>query len=246
MISHSKPKKSDTDLKEKVKSSFESSRKTYGTRRIKSDLEDQGITVSRRKIGQIMQKYKLISKYTLTAFKPGKSASNKDDLPNIVNQEFSADRPMQKLTTDLTYIRVSGKCCYACLILDLYNREIVGWSVGSNKNADLVLEAMKSIPYDLDKVEVFHTDRGAEFVNKKLDELLADKAIERSLSAPGVPYDNAVSERTYRPFKTEFVNAYKFKSSEQLALLTHDYIHWWNHKRKHSTLNNLSPLTFKA
>ena len=152
-----------------------------------------------------MQKYKLISKYTLTAFKPSKSTSNKDDLPNIVNQEFSADRPMQKLTTHLTYIRVSGKWCYACLILDLYNREIVGWSVSSNKNADLVLDAMKSIPYDLDKVEVFHTDRGAEFVN-----------------------------------------AYKFKSLEQLALLTHDYIHWWNHKRKHSTLNNLSPLTFKA
>ena len=205
MISHSNPKKSDTGLEEKVKSSFESSRKTYGTRCIKSDLEDQGITVYRRKIGQIMQKYKLISKYTLTAFKPGKSASNKDDLLNIVNQEFSADRPMQKLTTDLTYIRASGKQCQACLILDLYNREIVGWSVGSNKNADLVLEAMKSIPYDLDKVEVFHTDRGAEFVN-----------------------------------------AYKFKSLEQLALLTHDYIHWWNHKHKHSTLNNLSPLTFKA
>ncbi|MBF0845142.1 IS3 family transposase [Streptococcus danieliae] len=104
-----KPKHSSKDLEEKVKSSFESSRKTYGTRRIKSDLEDQGITVYRRKIGQIMQKYKLISKYTLTAFKPGKSASNKDGLLNIVNQEFSADRPMQKLTTDLTYIRASGK-----------------------------------------------------------------------------------------------------------------------------------------
>ncbi|WP_160332342.1 IS3 family transposase [Streptococcus danieliae] len=67
-----------------------------------------------------------------------------------------------------------------------------------------------------------------------------------SLSAPGVPYDNAVSERTYRSFKTEFVNAYKFESLEQLALLTQDYIHWWNHKRRYSTLNNLSPLVFKA
>ncbi|MVX58722.1 transposase [Streptococcus danieliae] len=65
---------------------------------------------------------------------------------------------------------------------------------------------------------------------------------EPSLSAPGVPYDNAVSERTYRSFKTEFIKAYKFESLEQLALLTQDYIHWWNHKRRHSTLNNLSLL----
>lgn len=193
-----------------------------------------------------MQQYKLVSKYTITSFKHGKSDSNKSDLPNILNQEFTADRPMQKLTTDLTYVRVKGRWCYACLVLDLYNREIVGWSVGPHKTADLVLEAMRSIPYDLTKVDVFHTDRGSEFVNKKLDELLADKAIERSLSAPGVPYDNAVSERTYRSFKTEFIKAYKFESLEQLALLTQDYIHWWNHKRRHSTLNNLSPLVFKA
>ncbi|NYS35815.1 IS3 family transposase, partial [Streptococcus danieliae] len=141
------------------KESFEDSRKTYGTRRIKADLESQGITISRRKIGQIMQKYKLVSKYTITSFKHGKSDSNKSDLPNILNQEFTADRPMQKLTTDLTYVRVKGRWCYACLVLDLYNREIVGWSVGPHKTADLVLEAMRSIPYDLTKVDVFHTDR---------------------------------------------------------------------------------------
>ncbi|WP_371414974.1 IS3 family transposase [Streptococcus danieliae] len=104
-----KPKHSSKDLEEKVKESFEDSRKTYGTRRIKADLESQGITISRRRVGQIMQKF----------------------------------------TTDLTYVRVKGKWCYACLVLDLYNREIVGWSVGPHKTADLVIEAMRSIPYDL-------------------------------------------------------------------------------------------------
>ena len=220
------------------------SRKTYGTRRIKKELQEQGYTVSRRKIGKIRANYNLVSVYTVKSFKHG-TTSNKADTPNILNQEFTATRPMEKLTTDLTYVKVGRTWHYTCLILDLYNREIVGWAVGPNKTADLVLQSILSIPFDLRQVDIFHTDRGTEFVNRKLDDLLVKNSIQRSLSAPGTPYDNAVSERTYRAYKTEFVNQHRFESLEQLALLTCDYVHWWNHKRKHTTLGYLSPIKYK-
>jgi transposase InsO family protein len=240
-----KPKESEVKLENKIQTSFLNSRKTYGTRRIKKDLQEQGHTVSRRKIGQIMAKYNLVSVYTLKSFKHGNSGSNKAETPNVLDQDFTATRPMEKLTTDLTYVKVGRTWHYTCLILDLYNREIVGWSVGPNKTADLVLQAMSSIPYDLRQVDIFHTDRGTEFVNRKLDDLLVKNGIQRSLSAPGTPYDNAVSERTYRAYKTEFVSEHKFESLEQLALLTRDYIHWWNNKRKHTTLGYLPPIKYK-
>lgn len=240
-----KPKESETNLEDKVRKIFFDNRKSYGTRRIKKELAEQGFHVSRRKIGVIMKKFNLASVYTIKAFKPQNSGSNKADTPNLLNQDFTAVRPMQKITTDLTYIKINRTWCYACFVLDLYNREIVGWSVGKNKDADLVLEAMKSIPYELRQVEIFHTDRDTEFVNRKLDELLMTNGIKRSLSAPGTPYDNAVSESTYRAFKIEFVSEYKFESLEQFALLIQDYVHWWNYKRKHTTLGYLAPMTYK-
>ena len=127
----------------------------------------------------------------------------------------------------------------------MYNREIIGVSVGEHKTADLVLEAMKSIPYSLKDTELFHTDRGSEFVNSKLDQLLETNGIERSLSAPGTPYDNAVSERTYRSYKTELVKQMEFQTIDSLRVFTLDYVHWWNHVRIHSSLNNLTPVEFK-
>lgn len=240
-----KPKESEGKLEDKIKTLFLNSRKTYGTRRIKKELQEQGHTVSRRKIGQIMAKYNLVSVYTFKNFKHGNSVFNRANTPNVLDQDFTATRPMEKLTTDLTYVKVGRTWHYTCLILDLYNREIVGCSVGPNKTADLVLQAMLSITDDLRQVDIFHTDRGTEFVNRKIDDLLIKNGIHRSLSAPGTPYDNAVSERTYRSYKTEFVSQHKFESLEQLALLTRDYIHWWNNKRKHTTLGYLAPIKYK-
>ncbi len=86
----------------------------------------------------------------------------------------------------------------------MYNREIVGYSCGPNKNTELVYQAIMRITRPLSKIEIFHTDRGNEFKNNIIDQLLSTFKIQRSLSAKGCPYDNAVAEATYKVFKTEF------------------------------------------
>ncbi len=86
----------------------------------------------------------------------------------------------------------------------MYNREIVGYSCGLNKNTELVYQAIMRITRPLSKIEIFHTDRGNEFKNNIIDQLLSTFKIQRSLSAKGCPYDNAVAEATYKVFKTEF------------------------------------------
>ena len=133
-----------------------------------------------------------------------------------------------------------------CLIIDHFNREIIGLSLGWHKTADLVKEAIQSIPYALTKVKLFHSDRGKEFDNALIDEILKAFGITRSLSQAGCPYDNAVAESTYRSFKLEFINQENFRSLEELTLKTKDYVHWWNHHRIHSTLNYQTPMTKRA
>jgi putative transposase len=109
------------------------------------------------------------------------------------------------VVSDLTYVRVHTKWHYICTILDLYNREIIGYSSGPNKDAALVRKAFASIDGNLNEIALFHTDRGNEFKNTIIEELLETFEIGRSLSMKGCPYNNAVAEATYKVMKTEFI-----------------------------------------
>ena len=206
-----KETKIDTELENKVITIFHKNRKNYGTRKIKKLLKKQ---VSRKIISRIMKKYNLVSKYTLKNYKHDKSNVNNDEISNILDRNFNREDTLDVIVSDLTYVRVGSKWNYICTILDLYNREIIGFSVGENKTYNLVLEAFNNINRPLNKVNMFHSDRGSEFKNKAIDELLQSHNITRSLSAKGTPYDNAVCESTYHIIKTEFVFGKKFDTGK--------------------------------
>ncbi len=131
------------------------------------------------------------------------------------------------------------------MLVDLFNREIIGYSAGTNKDAKLVYKAFSKIKTRLDNITLFHTDRGNEFKNKIIDEVLDTFKIKRSLSMKGCPYDNAVAEATFKIFKTEFVNNYRFESLEQLEIMLADYVNWFNNIRIHGALGYLSPRQYK-
>ena len=237
---------SEAQLEEMVKRIFLDSKSRYGARKIKKCLEAQGITLSRRRIRRIMKRLNLVSVYQKAAFKPHSKGKNEAPVPNFLERQFNQQKPLETLVMDLTYVRVDNRWAYVCLIIDLFNREIIGLSLGWHKTADLVKEAIQSIPYALTKVKLFHSDRGKEFDNALIDEMLKAFGITRSLSQAGCPYDNAVAESTYRSFKLEFINQENFRSLEELTLKTKDYVHWWNHHRIHSTLNYQTPMTKRA
>ena len=123
---------------------------------------------------------------------------------------------------------------------------IVGFSSGSNKTAQLVYEAFLNSKINLSKVSIFHTDRGNEFNNKLLDELLETFNIERSLSNKGNPYDNAVAEATYKIVKTEFSFNRVFASQQQLTIELDDYVNWYNTSRIHGSLGYVAPCEYNA
>ena len=107
-------------------------------------------------------------------------------------------------------------------------------------------KAINSIKYDLKKISIFHTDRGSEFKNKLIEDILIKFDITRSLSNKGTPYDNAVAEATYKIFKTEFCFNRKFNSFEHLELELFDYVNWFNNFRIHGSLDYLTPMQYKS
>jgi transposase InsO family protein len=224
---------------------FQASRKNYGTRKIKYELKKIGKTVSRRRISKIMKEQRLVSSYIIAQFKPQSKGTNESEQKNELNREFTQNQALSVIVSDLTYVRVQNKWHYICVFVDLFNREIIGYSAGPNKNAQLVYQALATIKTDLNHVQMFHTDRGSEFKNTLIEEALTAFNIQRSLSMKGCPYDNAVAEATFKIIKTEFVKGYHFNSLEELKIALHDYLHWFNHIRIHGTLGYLSPVQFK-
>ena len=233
---------SEADLEEKVKQIFLESQSRYGARKIKQCLATDGIILSRRRIRRIMKRLNLVSVYQQASFKPYAKGKNEAPIPNLLDRQFYQEKPLEVIVTDLTYVRVGQRWAYVCLIIDLFNREIIGVSVGWQNTAELVKQAIQSIPYALTKVNLFHSDRGKEFDNQLIDEVLEAFGITRSLSQAGCPYDNAVAESTYRSFKLEFIHQETFHSLKELTLKTKNYVHWWNHHRIHGSLNYQTPI----
>ncbi|MBP1916780.1 putative transposase [Lederbergia galactosidilyticus] len=228
-----------------IKDIFKSSRNNYGQRKIKIELQKMGWQVSRRRIGRIMKEQGLVSKYTVAQFNPRKTSVNESETGNVLNREFDQNQELKVVVSDLTYVRVGQKWHYICVLVDLYNREIIGYSAGPEKTAALVQRAFASVSYNLNRLELFHTDRGSEFKNKLIDEALKVFGIERSLSEKGTPYDNAVAEAMFKTIKTEFVNGTVFSSQQELDLALFDYVNWFNHIRIHGSLDYLTPIEYK-
>ncbi len=224
---------------------FHASRQNYGTRKIKVELKKRGLIVSRRRIGRIMQEQGLVSSYTIAQFKPHAKSCNESEQKNELNRAFTQEQEMTAIVSDLTYVRVNQKWNYVCVFVDLFNREIIGFSTGPNKDALLVYRAIASIKVDLNKIQLFHTDRGNEFKNKLIDDALKTFTIQRSLSMKGCPYDNAVAEATFKIIKTEFVKGRHFNSLVELTRELQDYVHWFNNIRIHGTLGYESPIDYK-
>jgi len=234
-------RKIETGIENAVVEEFRRSRNNYGTRKLKVMLERRKYKVSRRKIGEIMKKYGLRSNYTVRQAKKGGTRVNNDEIGNKVERQFNGRRKYEVVVSDLTYVRIGGIWRYICLLLDLCGRKILGSAVGNKKDAKLVETAFYAAECDLRQIEVFHTDRGSEFKNQVIEQILEGFGIERSLSAKGTPLDNAVAESMYKIIKTEFIFGREFEDIAEFKLYWFDYVNWYNNVRIHGSLEYKTP-----
>ena len=236
-----KPRCVDTGLENAVIEEFRQSRNNYGVRKLKIRLARRKLIASKKRIGKIMKKYNLISNYTLRRKKSRKDTVNNDATANVVDREFDGRKKYDAVVSDLTYIKIAGKWHYLCLLLDLCGRKILGSAISNQKNAKLVEAAFYTVETDLRQINIFHTDRGSEFKNNVVEQILMAFGINRSLSNKGNPFDNAVCESMYNIIKTEFVFDREFADLAEFKLFWFDYVNWYNNVRIHGSLGYITP-----
>jgi len=239
----------DRRLKVLVRASFEGSRHRYGSPRIHRDLrEDHDERVSRKRVIRLMQEEGLIARTPKRFI----CTTNSDhDLPvatNLLNREFTAEAPNQRWVGDTTEFKIgeSGKL-YLAAILDLFSRFVVGWAISAVNDRHLALAALtmalnRRCP---ETGLLHHSDRGSTYASEDYQDRLATQGITCSMSRTGDCYDNAVMEAFFSTLKTELAD--EFASHGQAKRELFDYIEaFYNTRRRHSTLDYVSPAEFEG
>ncbi len=237
----------DPDLLRIIKAVFDEHYGIYGTRRIKYVLEHRyGWIVSRRRIARVMRYLKLKAK-SKQRFRI-KTTDSKHTLPispNLLEQDFYASTPGQVYAGDITYIRTKRGWLYLSVVIDLYARTVVGWSMANHMRSILVIEALKKACIKRNgfkKEAIFHSDRGSQYASMQYRSLLQEYGIQQSMSAKGNCYDNAACESFFASLKTELPIATQCHTHKEVMETIEEYIGFYNTKRSHSYNGYQSPI----
>lgn len=218
----------------------------YGSPRIADELREQGIKASRNRIARLMQKAGIRSimykKYRV------QTTESNHDYPvakNLLNREFTADKPGQKWVSDITYVATDQGWLYLTAILDLADRKVVGWSLSDGLKAvetSVAAWRMALKNRAIDGCLLFHSDRGIQYACAEFRDELKDLPVEQSMSRKGNCWDNAVAESFFKTLKSELVYHTHFETRAAARLAVFEYIEgWYNRRRKHSVLNYRTP-----
>jgi transposase InsO family protein len=238
----------DDRLAEEIKAIFETSQKTYGSKRIKPALRERNEICSRRRISRIMRNAGLFAKQRR---KFVTTTDSKHDLPvadNLLNRQFDCDEINCVWTSDITYVPTAEGWLYLAAILDLGSRRIVSWAMSDRIDSDLVCAALNSAVANRHPAKglLLHSDRGCQYASHKYRELLAGHGIIQSMSRKGNCWDNAPMESFFHSLKVEWLHGSRFKTRAEAKTRIFEYIEvWYNRKRLHSALNYQSPSSYE-
>ncbi|MFT6630970.1 MAG: transposase InsO family protein [Bacteriovoracaceae bacterium] len=234
----------------KIETIFEDSFETYGSPRVTLELIEQGINISLNTVAKYMKELNLDARLK-KKFKVQTTDSNHilPIAPRLFkSEEELPEAPGEVLAGDITYIKTPSGFMYLSVVMDLFNREIIGWSLDHDLSKDGVIKALnlaikKSSP---DAQVIFHSDRGSQYASEAFRKLLKQKNIVPSMSRKGNCYDNCYVESFFKTLKSEWIYRHDIFDSKHLRSLIFEYIEaWYNTKRKHSSLDNLSPRMYK-
>jgi len=220
---------------------YEKSKKTYGSPRVTIELQEEGYHVSRQRVARLMKKNNLRSiirkKWIITT----DSRHNYPIVENKLNRDFNVTRPGQVWVSDISYVKTSQGWLYITIILDLYDRKVIGWSFSrSLKAAYTTIPAWKMAVGNrpIKRKLIFHSDRGIQYACHEFAGLLSSyKLVVRSMSRKGDCWDNAVAESFFKTLKVEHIYRHNYKTFEEAKISVFGYIEaWYNVNRIHTTI----------
>lgn len=233
--------------KERVKSIFHHHKGRYGYRRITIALKKEGLSINHKKVYKLMKSIGLSSpvrqkKYSSYKGMYGKTA------PNVLNREFDAEQPNQKWVTDVTEFCVNGEKLYLSPVVDLFNREVISFSLARRPHMDMINTMLKKAFSRItkDDIPILHSDQGWQYQMVGYQKLLKEKHVIQSMSRKGNCLDNAVVENFFGTLKSECFYLRKFSNIDELENAIKEYIYYYNNERISLKLQGLSPIEFRT
>lgn len=230
-----------------VRQSFIGSDRTYGARRVWHDVLAQGHHCGLHRIERLMRLQGLRARPRRRSL-PKDRGVRSAIADNVLDRQFQADAPNQKWVADFTYIWTAEGWLYAAVVLDLYSRRVVGWSMHSSMTSQLVADALMMAVWRRGKpVQLLHhSDQGSQYTSEHFQELLREQGITCSMSRAGEVWDNSAMESFFSSLKTEKTARRVYRTRAQARADVFDYIErFYNPVRRHSTLGYVSPLEFE-
>lgn len=237
----------NADLMASISDIFYKHKRRYGYRRITLELRNKGLNINHKKVKRLMSKMGLYSPVRRSKYKSYKGTVGKV-APNILQRNFKADRPNSKWVTDVSEFHITSGKVYLSPIMDLYNLEIISYSVSTspsfNQTKEMIDKAFEG--RNLNGC-ILHSDQGWQYQMVPYQNWLKEKGIIQSMSRKGNCLDNSVMENFFGIMKSEFFygHEFEFKTVDQLIDSIHEYIYYYNNERIKTKLKGMSPVEYR-
>ncbi|WP_198969508.1 IS3 family transposase, partial [Xylophilus sp. ASV27] len=232
-----------------IKAIHAQTRGGYGWPRIWKELLARGIRVGKDRVQKLMQRHGIRARGK-RRFKV--TTDSRHDLPispNVLNREFTVSEPDKVWVGDITYIATDEGWLFLAVVIDLFSRQVVGWSLREDMTRDIVIDALRMAWFKRRPGKqaglIFHSDRGSQYASHDFRDVLKEYGITSSMSRKGNCWDNACSETLFGSLKVERLHGQRLKSRREAKDETIDWLLWYNRARLHSTLAYVSPMQFE-
>lgn len=251
--SYLKSRYSQRKLENKVITEFiqeiwNNSHKLYGYRRVHAELRSQGVYCNKKRVFRLMKENNIAAKKRKKFKRTTNSNHSNYISPNLLNQNFNVNSPNKVWVSDITYISTYEGWLYLAVVLDLYSRKVVGWSMSNRMTSQIVIDSLNHAIMDR-KPEtglIFHSDRGSQYASHDFRRVLKNNELVQSMSGKGNCFDNAVAESFFHTLKTELVYWERYKTRNDAKYSIFRFIEgFYNKRRRHSYLNYLSPFQYE-
>ena len=219
----------------------------YGWPRMHKELLARGIRVGKDRVRKLMQQHGIRAKTKRKFVVTTDSRHSLPVAPDLVQRRFNPEAPNQLWSGDITYIQTDEGWLYLAAVIDLFNRQVVGWSLQPHMQASLVKDALAMAWWRRRPPPgvIFHSDRGSQYCSHEFQDALKGWGMRSSMSRKGNCWDNAPTESFWGRLKTASVHGHKFATREQARQAVMDWMAFYNHRRLHSSLDYLSPMQYE-
>ena len=244
----------DGVLTEQIRTAFDDNRKVYGAPRIHAELAEAGIRVGRKRVARLMRQAEIVGCHRRKrSFAITKQNPKADVAPDLVDRQFVATSPNQLWVADVTYVPTVEGWLYLACVTDVFSRMVLGWSMASHRKTDLVVDAVTmAVARRGGHVPgvIHHSDRGGEYSSHQLERELRRHGALASMGSVADCYDNALAESVFATIECELFDQQpggRFTSRREAKLAVFDYLEtFYNPRRRHSALGQISPTVFEA